>query len=182
MRTVDQIIDDVINREQGYVNNPKDRGGPTNWGITERVARDAGYKGDMKDLPRATAHAILKDRYHIAPGFNRVAKLSNPLAEVLTDAGVLCGQATAAKWLQRLLNVFNREGKSYPDIIADGLIGGATIAALGEYLDSRQKDGEKVLIRGINCLLGAHFISISESRTANEEFTFGWILNRVTIN
>lgn len=182
MQRVVDIINGVLEREKGYVNNPKDRGGPTNWGITERVARDAGYTGDMKDLPRATAYDILLNRYYILPGFNRVAKLSDPLAEALTDAGVLCGQATAAKWLQRLLNVLNREQKLYPDIAVDGLIGGGTIGALGEFLDARGKDGEKVLLRGLNCLLGNHFISISENRPANEEFSYGWLLNRVVVN
>ena len=37
--TIDQLIDDVIAREGGYSDHPADRGGPTRWGITERVAR-----------------------------------------------------------------------------------------------------------------------------------------------
>lgn len=181
MNTIDAIITGVLHREKGYVNNPKDRGGPTNWGITERVARDAGYNGDMKDLPREFAFKLLKDRYFNDPGFNRVAQLSQPLAEALTDAGVLCGQATASKWLQRLLNVLNREGKLYPDILVDGIIGRGTIAALGSYLDERGAEGNRVIVRGLNCLVGHHFISISENRPTNEEFTYGWLLHRVNV-
>lgn len=180
---VTDIINGVLEREKGYVNNPKDRGGPTNWGITERVARDAGYTGDMKHLPRDIAFRILMHRYHVLPGFAHIAlHHSSALSEALTDAGVLCGQATVVKWLQRLLNVLNREGKLYPDITADGLLGPNSFAALSEYLDARGKDGEKVLLRGIQCLLGNHFITISENRPANEEFTFGWLLNRVVVN
>ena len=32
---VDELIDELIEREGGYVNHPADRGGPTKFGITE---------------------------------------------------------------------------------------------------------------------------------------------------
>jgi lysozyme family protein len=180
--TVTQIINGVLEREKGYVNNPKDRGGPTNWGITEATARNAGYAGDMKDLPRSLAFEILVHKYYVQPKFNTVANLSTMLAEALTDAGVLCGQATASKWLQRVLNVLNREGKLYADIAADGQIGPGTTAALTAFLKVRGQEGELVLLRGFNHLLGHHFISISETRPTNEEFTYGWLLHRSEIN
>jgi lysozyme family protein len=180
--TVTQIINGVLEREKGYVNNPKDRGGPTNWGITEATARNAGYTGDMKDLPRLLAYEILVHKYYVQPKFDTIAHFSTTLAEAITDAGVLCGQATVSKWLQRVLNVLNREGKLYQDIDADGKIGPGTIVALSTFLKARGKEGELVLLRGFNHLLGNHFISISETRPANEEFTYGWLLHRSNIN
>ena len=36
---VDERIDELIEREGGYVCHPADRGGPTRFGITEAVAR-----------------------------------------------------------------------------------------------------------------------------------------------
>ncbi|MGL5838096.1 MAG: glycosyl hydrolase 108 family protein, partial [Sphingorhabdus sp.] len=45
---IDDLIDEVIEREGGYVHHPADRGGPTNWGITEAVARRQGYVGEMR--------------------------------------------------------------------------------------------------------------------------------------
>ena len=36
---IDSLIDEVIDREGGYVNHPADKGGPTRWGVTEAVAR-----------------------------------------------------------------------------------------------------------------------------------------------
>ena len=54
--TVESIIDGIIEREGNgaYTNDPGDSGGPTRWGITEKVAKANGYTGDMRDLPRAT--------------------------------------------------------------------------------------------------------------------------------
>ena len=50
---VDSLIDEVIGREGGYSNRPADRGGATRWGVTEKVARSHGYRGDMRTFPRA---------------------------------------------------------------------------------------------------------------------------------
>ena len=44
------IIDGVIAREGGYVNDPRDAGGETNWGITKAVARANGWAGPMRQL------------------------------------------------------------------------------------------------------------------------------------
>ncbi len=43
--------------------DPKDPGGPTNFGITQRVARAAGYRGPMKDIPFRWVKPIYKERY-----------------------------------------------------------------------------------------------------------------------
>ena len=52
---VDELIDELIEREGGYVHHPADRGGPTRFGITEAVARAHGYGGAIADLPREEA-------------------------------------------------------------------------------------------------------------------------------
>jgi len=165
-----------------WVNNPKDKGGATRFGITERVARDHGYMGDMREFPRSLASQIYIKTYYVRPSFDEVALRSSAVAVALMDAGVLCGTARPSEWLQRLLNVLNREQKVYKDIATDGAIGHNTIAALGSFLDTRGQAGEKVLLTGINGLLVNHFVTISEGREANEEFTYGWLLNRTNIN
>jgi len=182
MKTVESIIDDIISREGDYVNNPKDKGGPTRFGITERVARDHGYMGDMREFPRSLASQIYIKTYYVRPSFDEVAWRSSAVAVALMDAGVLCGTARPSEWLQRLLNVLNREQALYKDIATDGSIGHNTMAALGAFLDARGEDGEKVLLTGLNGLLVNHFVTISEGREANEEFTYGWLLNRTNIN
>jgi len=64
---VDALIDALVDREGGYVSHPADKGGPTCFGITEAVARAHGYRGAMKQLPRAEAAAIYKRLYWLRP-------------------------------------------------------------------------------------------------------------------
>ena len=52
---LNDLIDDLLDREGGYVHHPADRGGATCWGITEAVARAEGYPGQMRALPREVA-------------------------------------------------------------------------------------------------------------------------------
>ena len=58
MPTIDDVIEEVLRREGGYVNDPSDAGGATNFGITQATARQNGYTGDMRALPRALAKEI----------------------------------------------------------------------------------------------------------------------------
>lgn len=167
--------------EGGYANNPHDRGGETMLGITEQVARAHGYKGAMKDLPRDVARTIAKEQYWNSMRLDEVAALSRPIAKEMFDTGFNAGQATVVKFLQRLLNVGNRMEKDYPDIVADGLMGKVSIASLRAFLDKRGRQGETVLLRGLNCLQGAYYVEITERREENETFIFGWLLNRVFI-
>ena len=43
--TVDQMIDDILRREGGYVNHPADKGGPTKYGITLKHAGPVARQG-----------------------------------------------------------------------------------------------------------------------------------------
>ena len=63
MALKDQIIDEIIRKEGGYVNDPADSGGETNWGITVNRARQSGYNGDMRTMPRSVAEQIYAEDY-----------------------------------------------------------------------------------------------------------------------
>lgn len=177
----DTLIEPLLGREGGYSNNPADTGGPTNWGITERVARAEGYPGSMQAMTRDTAKLIYRRRYWTAPGFDKVAALSVPLAEELFDTGVNMGVGTAARWLQRALNVLNRGGKDYADLTPDGQVGQATLDALASLQKARGALGFTVLLKALNCLQGAHYIELAEQNPSQEAFAFGWLANRVSV-
>jgi lysozyme family protein len=123
---VDQVIDGIIAREGGYVNDSRDAGGETNFGITAATARSSGYAGAMRDMPRDFAVEIYRRRYVVAPGFDKIVPISQAIAAELVDTGVNMGPKVAAGFLQRALNAFNNQGRDYADIVADGdvLLGG----------------------------------------------------------
>ena len=102
--SIDKLIEEVIGREGGYVNHPNDRGGPTNWGVTQQVARAYGYTGDMRTLPREVAKAIYARRYFTDPGFDRVQAIYPRIAEEMFDTGINMGPSVAGQFLQRALN------------------------------------------------------------------------------
>lgn len=178
--TKDEIFNSILGKEGGYVNNPNDKGGPTNWGITQSVARAHGYTGDMRNLTRQQALDILEADYWAGPRFDQISELSPAIASELCDTGVNMGPAVAAKFLQRVLNVMNNQGRLYADIVADGQIGPRTIVALRSYLSARGDTGITVMLKALNSLQGARYIELSEQRAANEAFTFGWF-NRVAL-
>lgn len=181
--SIQTIIDAAIEREGGskYTNNPSDKGGPTRWGITEKVARAHGYIGDMRDLPRAVAVAIYTHDYVNAPGFHKVIAVSPIIGEELVDTAINMGPGLPGPWLQRCLNVLNQQARTFPDLVVDGDLGQASIAALRTILATRGKDGELVIMRMLNSMQGARYIELTEARAKNEDFLFGWFLTRVVM-
>ncbi|AGH74484.1 MULTISPECIES: glycoside hydrolase family 108 protein [Edwardsiella] len=180
--TKDEIFDGLLKREGGYVNHPADRGGPTNWGITEKTARANGYTGDISMLSRDQALRIYRADYWESPRFDLIDVVSQPVAAELLDTGVNMGPAIAAKMLQRCLTALNDGGRLYPDLQVDGVIGNRTANALRAYLAKRGHDGEAVLLKALNCCQGARYIELSESRPANEAFLYGWLRERVALS
>ena len=177
---VDELIDELIEREGGYACHPADRGGPTRFGITEAVARAHGYGGAMAELPRDEAAAIYRRLYWLRPRFDQVAKRAPQVAAELFDTGANMGPAVAATFLQRALTALNRGGKDYPDLVPDGRVGPATLAALDAFLESRGKrGGETVLLRALEALQGERYLRLAEKRPANEAFLYGWLANRL---
>jgi lysozyme family protein len=183
-----KMIDALIGIEGGYVNDPKDSGGATRWGVTERVARHAGYAGPMAELPRATAFNIYLSQYYIGPRFHMVAGLSQDIASELFEIEVNLPPGRAAGFLQRALVALNDpvgNGKPaqmlFPDFKPTGHISAVTLDALERFLKRRGKDGQTVLLRLINSQQACYYLDRAETRPANERFIYGWVLHRVVI-
>jgi len=173
--------DTMLGKEAGYSNDPRDSGGQTNYGITEAVARAFGYAGPMNLLGLDQAKAIYRSRYWDALQLDQIASLAPDVVGELFDTAVNLGTGTAATFLQRALNVLNKEARWYPDVQSDGRIGPMTIAALREYIRRRGAEGQVVLMRALNSLQGAFYVELAERRAKDEAFVYGWLLNRVEI-
>jgi typhoid toxin secretion A len=162
-----------------FTDDPKDSGGATRWGITERVAREFGYQGPMAELPKEVAVAIYKARYWDKLKLSAVAFFSPRLAYEMFDSAVNIGPVVVGKWLQRTLNALNDGGAKYPDVEVDGEVGQTTLTAMRLYMEQRGADGEAVLHAALNGLQAAFYIELCESKPKNERFVFGWLLQRV---
>lgn len=177
--TIETLIDEVIDREGGYVDHPADTGGPTRWGITQAVARAQGFVGDMRVLPRDEAVAIYRRLYWLRPGFDQVDRRAPTISAELFDTGVNMGPAVAAGFLQRALNALNRGASDYPDVALDGRIGAQTLAALDAFLARRGAGAQTVLLKAVEALQGERYVALAEARPANEAFLYGWLANRI---
>lgn len=125
---VRQIAEEILRREGGYVNDPDDPGGATNFGVTVHTMRRLGLDldgdgdvdaADVRRLTREQALSIFLDQYYHRP---RVADLPEVLRASVFDMYVNAG-SNAVKILQRLLC---RMGQP---VSVDGAIGPRTIRA-----------------------------------------------------
>lgn len=127
MMNFDQAFTTLLTYEGEFSDHAADPGGRTRFGITETVAREAGYRGDMRELPLDLAKRIYKGRYwdHV-----RADELPEAVRYAVFDAAVNSGPRQAVRWLQRAAGV-----------TADGIIGPQTLAAV------RAADPERLLRR-----------------------------------
>lgn len=175
---ITKTINDIISKEKGFVDHPSDRGGPTNFGITEAVARMNGYRGNMSEMPRDFAAKVYSSRYISGPKFDMVSRASDIVGAELIDTGVNMGPATAAIFFQRLLNAFNAQGSKYPDMFVDGQIGQVTLQAFKAFLAWRGEEGAVNMAKALNHVQGARYLDIAEANKSQEDFLYGWIANR----
>jgi len=180
MSLKDKIISNLFPKEKGYVKHKSDRGKATKYGITLATAMAHGYVGDMKQLSISKAYEIYSTTYWDANSLDDILKISEKVAEEVFDTGVNMGVKIAGGFLQRALNVFNRNEKDYFDLKRDGIVGNRTIEALEFYFKRNPKYAEQNLLKALNGMQTERYIVIAENDTSQEDFTNGWIRERVT--
>lgn len=170
----------VVGIEGDYSNNPNDSGGETMFGITVQVARAHGYTGKMCYMPLSTAERIYEECYWKQLRLQQVALQMPALAEELFDSAVNCGINRAARWLQTALNALNKRGDLFADMVVDGRVGPVTLHAINALIALRGvRDAERALRRLCDSQQGAHYLMLAQARQKDEDFIFGWALNRL---
>ena len=178
------VLASVYAVEGGYVNNRDDPGGPTNYGVTQQVARQSGYTGDMRDFPKhcdaalgktACADQIYIDRYIKAPGYMPFFYVEPAIAAELVDTAVNMGPPRPSRWLQESLNSLDGAG-----LKTDGRIGPATVAA---YVHFQRKAGDvQACVQTLNALDGKQLAEYQRLVRVNpnlQQFYKGWVRLRI---
>jgi lysozyme family protein len=88
MTPFEASLEQLIVVEGGYANAPADAGGTTMYGVTEAVARAAGYRGAMSVLPLSAAKEIYRERFWEPLSLDAIAAVSPRLAHELFDTAV----------------------------------------------------------------------------------------------
>ena len=146
----DDIIKVVLKHEGGYVNDPVDPGGETNFGIAKRSHPDV----DIKNLTEEGAKEIYYQDYWMK---NRVPQLPDDLKHIYFDMCVNQGRGRAVKILQQAANAKGANLK------VDGGLGPKTIGALNG-----------VELQRVRAYRIKYYADLVTRKPDLEKFYFGW--------
>ena len=125
------VVGNILRREGSrFTDHPKDRGGPTRWGITGPTLCEyreliGGYvpqtdeeiRNTIQRLTKTEARDIYEKLYVERPRFGEIKYPD--LRALVIDSGVLHGRHRTARWLQGVVGV---------DV--DGIVGSITLGAV----------------------------------------------------
>lgn len=164
-------IPHVLAHEGGFVNDPKDPGGATNYGISLRWLSTQGLLGDfdadgdvdaddIRKMTRAQATEIYRTKWWNAYGYGSID--SQAVATKVFDLSVNMGPKQAHKLLQRALN---RLGQP---LTADGILGPKTLRATNQAK-------EHVLLAHLRDEAGNFYTDLANRRPELSKFLRGWL-------
>lgn len=151
----------MIKSEGGYVNDPHDRGGETNLGVTKKAwAAYLGREiedGEMAALTKEAVEPFYKEMY-----WDKVRgdQLPDGVDYLVFDFAVNAGPGRSAKFLQRAVGA-----------TADGAIGPGTLGAVAKMNPAE-------IIERFSEIKAEFYHQIVENDASQQRFLNGW-LNRV---
>lgn len=151
-----RAVETVLKHEGGYVNDPRDPGGETKYGISKRSYPSL----DIANLTREQAVAIYKRDWWDRYGYGRIEDAA--VATKVFDMSVNMGPATAHKILQKALNFLGHT------LVVDGILGTKTLDAVNRTDPAR-------LLQALKWHCAEHYYRLAESSPSNRTFLFGWL-------
>jgi lysozyme family protein len=191
MASFEQEYNKTMGHEGGYSYDPTDVGGETYKGVARRYHK--GWSGweiieSMKnesDFPdcldkNEELQFKIKSFYkqNFWDRFQGDKIQDQDIAGELFDTGVNMGLKRAVKFLQRSLNYLNRNGRMFPDMADDGVLGPGTLKCLNFYLSN---DNPELLFKIMNVLQGQHYLEYMTKSPTQEKYCRGWF-NRVSFS
>lgn len=145
----------TLDIEKGYIDDPKDSGGKTKYGISQQ----AYPLLDIKSLTIDDAKSIYKKDYWDKLKLDEIH--SKELACSLFDSAVNLGQPTLSRLMQRAVKVE-----------VDGFVGVKTLEAVNAI-------DEELFVLRLFALKTIRYVKIVENDKKNKRFFYGWIKKRV---
>ena len=159
MANFDEAFDITMGHEGGYVNDPNDAGGETYRGISRRYHPTWSGWNVIDDTKPHIDHNELDPyvrEFYEAHYWDRL-RLDEfddqEIAEEMFDTAVNMGVGRAGRFLQESLNYLNRNESLFYDLVVDGKIGPATLAALNEITSHGD---EEILLVMLNAVSYTH--------------------------
>jgi len=188
MANFDEAYEVTMRAEGGYSCDPDDAGGETYKGIARRYNGDwegwmiieayrdsATFEQDLANdsILQNLVKKFYKQKYW---DVNLLDEFKSELiAKEMFDTGVNMGVSRAAEFLQKSLNLLNKNEKIYDDLVADGKIGNKSMNALKIIMDNGE---EKLLYKFLNVFQAMHYIEYMTKSPTQEKYARGWF-NRV---
>lgn len=185
MNHFEKAFSETMNIEKGYVNVSTDRGGETLFGISRKFNPSweawnkvdilkAKYPKDLKNFLNTDtelyllARAYYQKNYFSSPYIDINIIKDESIAIELFDTAVNMHPKTAAKFLQRALNLLNRNERKFKDLKPDGRVGPVT-------LNAYRKVNPNNLLKVLNGLQFMRYVKIVEKDPTQEINFAGWM-------
>ena len=177
----------TMGHEGGYANHPSDTGGETwkgisrnnwpkwaGWPLVDRTKNEKPAKSlhalnlSLSGNPELNRYVLNFYKRHFWDVYSLDMVKSQAIANEMFDSAVNMGIEVESKFLQRALNLSNRNSNLYADLLVDGDIGPKTISVLNAH------PRPQLVVKILNVLQGARYISICENRSSQEVFVETW--------
>jgi len=175
MSDFEQAIKAILKHEGGWVDDPDDPGGETNFGISMLIIRREGITpaqcgvkdfspGALKRMPVSAAKDIYRKLFWDKYGYSKIE--DQTVATKVFDCGVNCGPSRSHAMIQKAVNTIDAEALT--PLTVDGILGPATLAAINSIEPA-------MLVQNMADEMRAYYLSIIAKKPRLAKFKNNWL-------